>query len=82
LLDPVDRDRIKIGLDTDGPYYDKSGNPLSWEMHNFYHTILAANVTILNKIINEVQNAEYDIINLFSQPLMPIVINSMPLRQR
>lgn len=64
LLDPVDRDRIKIGLDTDGPYYDKSGNPQSWEMHNFYHTILAANITILNKIINEVQNAEYDIINL------------------
>lgn len=67
LLDPVDRDRIEIGLDTDGPFFDKSGNEQSWEMHHFYHTILAANVTIMNKIINEVQNAEYDIINfLFS----------------
>jgi len=64
VLDPVDRERIKIGLDTKGPFYDKSRNVQSWEMHNFYHTILAANVTILNKIINEVQNAEYDIINL------------------
>jgi gliding motility-associated protein GldM len=63
VLDPVDRERIKIGLDTEGPFYDKSGNVQSWEMHHFYHTILAANVTILNKIINEVQNAEYDIIN-------------------
>ena len=63
VLDPVDRERIKIGLDTQGPFYDKSGNIQSWEMHHFYHTILAANVTILNKIINEVQNAEYDIIN-------------------
>ena len=64
LLDPVDRQRIKIGLDTEGPFYDKSGNEQSWEYHNFYHTILAANVTILNKVINEVQNAEYDIVNL------------------
>lgn len=64
LLDPVDRERIKIGLDTEGPFYDKSGNKNSWEMHNFYHTILAANTTILNKTINEVQNAEYDIISL------------------
>jgi len=64
LLEPVDRQRIKIGLDTEGPFYDKGGNVQSWEMHNFYYTILAANVTILNKIINEVQNAEFDIINL------------------
>jgi gliding motility-associated protein GldM len=63
LLDPVDRERIKIGLDTEGPYYDKSGMRQSWEMQNFYHTILAANVTILNKLINEVQNAEFDIVN-------------------
>jgi gliding motility-associated protein GldM len=63
ILDPVDRERIKIGLDTEGPFYDKSGNEQSWEMHNFYHTILAANVTIMNKIINEIQNAEFDIIN-------------------
>lgn len=64
LLDPIDRDRIKIGLDTEGPFYDKGGNKQSWEMHNFYHTILAANTTILNKTINEVQNAELDIVSL------------------
>ncbi|HHN47723.1 MAG TPA: gliding motility protein GldM, partial [Bacteroidales bacterium] len=63
LLDPVERERIKIGLDTEGPFYDRSGNRQDWETHNFYHTILAANVTILNKIINEVQNAEFDIVN-------------------
>ena len=30
-------------------------------MHHFYHTILAATVTILNKIKAEVQTAEFDI---------------------
>lgn len=31
-------------------------------MHNFYHTILAADVTILNKLVAEVQNAELDVV--------------------
>jgi len=67
VLEPVDRERIKIGLDTDGPFFNNSGQEQSWEMQNFYHTILAANVALMNKTINEVQNAEYDIINfLFS----------------
>ncbi len=63
VLDPVDRDRIKLGLDTQGPFFDKGGAERNWEMYNFYNTILAANVTILNKLINEVQNAEFDIVN-------------------
>ncbi len=63
VVDPSERDKIKIGLDTDGPFYDKSGKAQNWEMQFFYHTILAANVTFINKLINEVQNAEYDVIN-------------------
>ncbi len=64
VLEPVDRERINIGLDVEGPFYNRNGQKENWEMHNFYHTILAANTTILNKVINEVQNAEYDIVNL------------------
>ena len=30
----------------------------SWEYHNFHHTVLIADVTLLNKIISEVQTAE------------------------
>jgi len=67
-VDPDKREMIKIGLDTEGPFYDASGKPLNWEMYNFYHTILAADVTILNKLIAEVQNAEQDIVtHLMSQ---------------
>lgn len=54
----------KIGLITDDVYYNADGQRENWEMHNFYHTILAATVTILNKIIAEVHNAEFDVINI------------------
>ena len=64
VLEPVDREKLSIGLDTEGPFYNRNKQNETWEMHNFYHSILAANTTIINKIINEVQNAEYDIINL------------------
>jgi gliding motility-associated protein GldM len=63
LVDPKFRAAIKIGLDTEGPYYDMDGNKQPWEMHNFYRTILAADVTILNKIKAEVYNAEFDVTN-------------------
>lgn len=63
LVDPKYRNTIKIGLDTKGPYYDADDNKQNWEMHNFYRTILAANVTILNKIKAEIYNAEFDVTN-------------------
>jgi len=62
LLDPADRTNIKVGLDLKGPFYDAGHKEQNWEMHNFYHTILAANVTILNKLVAEVQNAELDVV--------------------
>jgi gliding motility-associated protein GldM len=64
LVDPKYRSTVKIGMDTKGPYYDADGNKQNWEMHNFYRTILAANVTILNKIKAEIYNAEFDVTNI------------------
>jgi gliding motility-associated protein GldM len=67
LVDPKYKGMIKMGLDTKGPFYDASGNKQTWEIHNFYHTILAACVTILNQLKADVNNAEFDVINnLFS----------------
>jgi gliding motility-associated protein GldM len=63
LVDPKYRSLIKLGLQTDGQYFDANNKPQNWEMHNFYHTILAATVTILNKIKAEVYNAEFDVVN-------------------
>jgi gliding motility-associated protein GldM len=63
LLDPKYRTTVNLGLETKGPYKDASGREHNWEMHNFYRTILTANVVILNKLIAEVRNAEFDVIN-------------------
>ena len=35
----------------------------SWEYHNFHHTVLVADVTLLNKIISEAQTAELNAIS-------------------
>ena len=35
----------------------------SWEYHNFHHTVLVADVTLLNKIISEAQTAEMNAVN-------------------
>ncbi len=53
----------KIGLNTKEEYKSASDTSKDWMYYNFYHTILAADVTILNKISSEVQSAEFDAIN-------------------
>ncbi len=58
------RHLIKLGLKTDGTYYNASGQEINWEEYNFFYTILAADITILNKIITEVYNAEFDVVNI------------------
>jgi len=56
---------INLGLITDKTYQDADGASQNWEMHHFYHTILAADVTFLNKLIMDVQNAEFGVLNYF-----------------
>lgn len=53
----------RMGLKTDGEYKNAQGKAQNWINHNFYHTILAADVTIMNKIKAEIFNAEAEIIN-------------------
>jgi len=56
----------KVGLITNMPgvtYRDKDGQKQDWEQHNFYSTILAADITIMNKIIGETRTAEYNALN-------------------
>jgi gliding motility-associated protein GldM len=48
-------------------YYNADRQKQDWENHNFYYTILAADITLVNKIISEVKMAEFDALNyLFS----------------
>ena len=64
LVDPKYRDQIKLGMKTDGEYFNASGEKESWEIHNFYDIPLAADIPILNKIISDVYNAELDVVNV------------------
>ena len=48
-------------------YRNADGQKQDWENHNFYYTILAADITLVNKIISEVKGSEFDAMNyLFS----------------
>ncbi len=69
MLALIDEDSTskRLGLRTEGPYYGVDGNEQTWEQHNFYYTIMAADVTILNKLVSEVKNAQFDVLGqLFS----------------
>lgn len=46
-------------------YYPGKTDPVqdSWEYHNFHHTVLVADVTLLNKIISEAQTAEMNAVS-------------------
>jgi gliding motility-associated protein GldM len=61
LVPPEFRENIKMGLETEGPFYNADNEKQSWELHHFYHTILAASVTIMNKLKAEIQTAEFDV---------------------
>jgi len=69
FIKPEDRDGFDLGLVTDEKngekviYRNKDGVAESWEMHQFYHTILAADIVILNKLIAEIYNAESSVVN-------------------
>ncbi len=63
LVPETARSRFQIGPNFDTTYYDADRKPVSWEVNNFYHTIMAADVTILNKLITEVNNSELDMLN-------------------
>ncbi|MDD4141371.1 MAG: gliding motility protein GldM [Bacteroidales bacterium] len=65
LIPEARRSAINLGLSTDGDYKDSSGLAVSWETYHFYHTVLAADVTFLNKLIMDTHNAEYELINFF-----------------
>jgi len=63
LLDENQKKNINLGMETEGTFTDKTGEKLNWEMNNFYHIVLAAQITNLSKMVNEVRNAEFDVIS-------------------
>lgn len=63
LLGPKYAKNVNLGLEVEKEFPTVSGEgTASWQVTNFYHTILAADVVILNKMILEVRNAEADVV--------------------
>lgn len=58
----------KYLIKTEGTWKDAAGDPKNWQMYNFYHTILTADIVLLNKYKSEIMNMESDLINhLYTQ---------------
>jgi gliding motility-associated protein GldM len=57
--------KIKLFTPHDN-YTDEEGNPLSWEMKNFYNLPLAAVVTNLSKIQSDIRNIEGELVGTFA----------------
>ena len=53
-------------------YYPGMTDPVqdSWEYHNFHHTVLVADVTLLNKIISEAETAELNALTAYKAQAM------------
>ncbi|MFK5969350.1 MAG: gliding motility protein GldM [Candidatus Marithrix sp.] len=69
LVDPINFENVNLGLTTSGPYYNTDGAEQNWETHFFYNTIIVADITILNKIITDIHNAEFDVVNLLHKSI-------------
>lgn len=53
----------KIQVDTKSMHKNAAGQELNWQMYNFYHTVVAADVVLINKLKSEIENSEYDLVN-------------------
>jgi gliding motility-associated protein GldM len=63
FVDVKDRPNMKIGLTTENVYSFAEEKEVTWESNAFYHNPIAAVITILSKLQNDVKNAEADVIN-------------------
>jgi len=69
LVPERERANFKLSLNTDDVYSANEGKKISWENNAFYHSPMAAVITILSKLQNDVKNAEGDVINLLYQSI-------------
>ncbi|MCF8296712.1 MAG: hypothetical protein K9J13_04130 [Saprospiraceae bacterium] len=61
LLDEKQKQSTVLGFDTEDKWDKKLAKNTPWEYNNFYHTVLYADVVLLNKYIAEVLNTQAEI---------------------
>jgi len=62
LLDPKDREDIHLGMPTEDAYNEHAGQIQNWETNTFYRSVVVADIVMLNRMINEIYNAETAIV--------------------
>jgi gliding motility-associated protein GldM len=60
LLPPTVASQLHLNVETEDP--QDGGETHTWELRNFYHSPLAASVTILSKIQDDLKAAEADVV--------------------
>lgn len=63
LIDPKDRENVRLGLEVNNIYSVNEGKYITWESNIFYHNPSVAVIALMTKMQNDVKNAEADIIN-------------------
>lgn len=61
--DMDDESALNLGLNTEDVFSHIEGRKVTWQTYNFYHSILPADLVMLNKIIAEIRNAEADVVS-------------------
>ncbi|MCK5856466.1 MAG: hypothetical protein KAG64_03190 [Bacteroidales bacterium] len=64
LLSKEQADGLKLGLNTEPKYNTHAGSKQNWELNTFFHTVLSADIVLLNKYIAEVMNIESEVVAL------------------
>lgn len=64
LVDPKDKANMNLGLKTGDEYSIVEEKVIGWINNNFYHNPIAAVLTIMSKLQNDVKNAEADVIGM------------------
>jgi len=62
ILSEEEQSGMKFGLITEDKYNAHAGKVQNWEMNTFYHTVLSADIVLLNKYIAEVMNIQAQVI--------------------
>ena len=63
-LDTSHQQYLKIGLDTEGPFYTEDGTEINWQHAMFNRIPPVACATNLSRLITDIRNAEFDVISL------------------
>ena len=68
-IDPKIKKTLNIGLNTEEEYNVVEGKKCNWAFNSFYHTILAADIILLDKLSAEIMNAETRVVTTLGEAI-------------